>query len=229
MGFKQIRNLSRSEKVTKGISTIYYTLICLILYSKSTAPASNLPGVIHTNNNSNSGGSSSSSGGASAANSSVAAGAGTSASGSNNNTTAGHLAVSGTGTAGVSVPGPTGPLMNNGSRDMSSADLQKLQQQLHDIKEQTMCPVCLDRLKNMIFLCGHGTCQMCGDRMHECPICRKPVEKRILVFWAWILVSAKTETQRLYKMQWSSEDSFQGSHSRMLEICSVIFVNAERA
>jgi hypothetical protein len=22
-----------------------------------------------------------------------------------------------------------------------------------------MCPVCLDRLKNMIFLCGHGTCQ----------------------------------------------------------------------
>ena len=47
---------------------------------------------------------------------------------------------------------------------------------------QTMCPVCLDRLKNMIFLCGHGTCQMCGDRMHECPICRKPVEKRILVF-----------------------------------------------
>ncbi|XP_045135412.1 E3 ubiquitin-protein ligase MIB1-like isoform X2 [Portunus trituberculatus] len=146
------------------------------------APASNLPGVIHTNNNSNSGGSSSSSGGASAGNSSVAAGAGTSASGSNNNTTAGHLAVSGSGTAGVSVPGPTGPLMNNGSRDMSSADLQKLQQQLHDIKEQTMCPVCLDRLKNMIFLCGHGTCQMCGDRMHECPICRKPVEKRILVF-----------------------------------------------
>ena len=45
-----------------------------------------------------------------------------------------------------------------------------------------MCPVCLDRLKNMIFLCGHGTCQMCGDRMQECPICRKPVEKRILLY-----------------------------------------------
>lgn len=46
-----------------------------------------------------------------------------------------------------------------------------------------MCPVCLDRLKNMIFLCGHGTCQMCGDRMSECPICRKAVEKRILLYW----------------------------------------------
>lgn len=73
-------------------------------------------------------------------------------------------------------------LMNNGSRDTSNSDIQKLQQQLQDIKEQTMCPVCLDRLKNMIFLCGHGTCQMCGDRMSECPICRKQVEKRILLY-----------------------------------------------
>ncbi|CAN8001375.1 unnamed protein product [Ixodes hexagonus] len=75
-----------------------------------------------------------------------------------------------------------GHVMNNGVRDSSVNDFQKLQQQLQDIKEQTMCPVCLDRLKNMIFLCGHGTCQMCGDRMSECPICRKSVEKRILLY-----------------------------------------------
>lgn len=76
----------------------------------------------------------------------------------------------------------SGNLMNNGSRDTTNSDIQKLQQQLQDIKEQTMCPVCLDRLKNMIFLCGHGTCQMCGDRMTECPICRKMVERRILLY-----------------------------------------------
>lgn len=108
-----------------------------------------------------------------------------------------------------------GPMMNNGCRDNSNTDVQKLQQQLQDIKEQvrkmrwcriflahrhhifcflllgpsyldellqTMCPVCMDRLRNMIFLCGHGTCQMCGDRMSECPICRKAVEKRILLY-----------------------------------------------
>lgn len=87
--------------------------------------------------------------------------------------------------AAAAAPEPiafTGALMNNGSRDTSNSDIQKLQQQLQDIKEQTMCPVCLDRLKNMIFLCGHGTCQMCGDRMSECPICRKAVEKRILLY-----------------------------------------------
>ncbi|XP_030838657.1 E3 ubiquitin-protein ligase MIB1 [Strongylocentrotus purpuratus] len=67
--------------------------------------------------------------------------------------------------------------MNN-----TNLEVTKLKQQLHDIKEQTVCPVCLDRIKNMIFLCGHGTCQLCGDRMSECPICRKPVEKRILLY-----------------------------------------------
>ncbi|XP_049691669.2 E3 ubiquitin-protein ligase MIB1 isoform X1 [Helicoverpa armigera] len=72
-----------------------------------------------------------------------------------------------------SVPAPPAPAV---------ADVQKLQQQLQDIKEQTMCPICLDRLKNMIFLCGHGMCQMCGDRITVCPICRKQVEKRILLY-----------------------------------------------
>jgi len=77
-------------------------------------------------------------------------------------------------------PTPNQGVQNN--KENSMRDVQKLQQQLADIKEQTMCPVCLDRLKNMIFLCGHGTCQMCGDRMSECPICRKAVERRILLY-----------------------------------------------
>lgn len=86
---------------------------------------------------------------------------------------------------GGTAPTPStssGGLMNNGRQDTTLADLQKLQQQLQDIKDQTCCPVCMDRLKNMIFLCGHGTCQLCGDRMQECPICRKPVERRILLY-----------------------------------------------
>ncbi|OWR41872.1 putative mindbomb protein 1 [Danaus plexippus plexippus] len=85
---------------------------------------------------------------------------------------------------GQPAPAPAAPHhLNNGSRSQHApADVQKLQQQLQDIKEQTMCPICLDRLKNMIFLCGHGMCQMCGDRITVCPICRKQVEKRILLY-----------------------------------------------
>lgn len=122
---------------------------------------------------------------------------------------------------GAGDPRPLqGNLMNNGSHDTSN-DIQKLQQELQDIKEQvkemfsvhclisfyiapsdtyqwfqTMCPVCLDRLKNMIFMCGHGTCQMCGDQMSECPICRKPVEKRILLYH-WSTRFRQRSSQRL--------------------------------
>lgn len=47
---------------------------------------------------------------------------------------------------------------------------------------QTMCQVCMDHKKNCVFLCGHGTCQLCADKITECPICRKPVEKKIILF-----------------------------------------------
>ncbi|KAJ0181928.1 hypothetical protein K1T71_002650 [Dendrolimus kikuchii] len=80
------------------------------------------------------------------------------------------------------APAPPPPAAPPAPPAPPAADVEKLQQQLQDIKEQTMCPICLDRLKNMIFLCGHGMCQMCGDRITVCPICRKQVEKRILLY-----------------------------------------------
>ncbi|CAH1773055.1 unnamed protein product [Owenia fusiformis] len=84
---------------------------------------------------------------------------------------------------GQAPPAPVAAgIMNNGKSDVNSPDFQRLQQQLQDIKDQTCCPVCMDRLKNMIFMCGHGTCQNCGDRMQECPICRKSVDKRVLLY-----------------------------------------------
>ena len=79
-------------------------------------------------------------------------------------------------------------------------DVIVLQQQLQDLKEkviskshplhvyrtlylfQSLCVVCMDRRKNCVFLCGHGTCQPCADKLTECPICRKPVEKKIILF-----------------------------------------------
>ncbi|XP_017842823.2 E3 ubiquitin-protein ligase mind-bomb [Drosophila busckii] len=76
----------------------------------------------------------------------------------------------------------TGLMAPSNVNNFQMDDVQKLKQQLQDIKEQTMCPVCFDRIKNMVFLCGHGTCQMCGDQIEGCPICRKTVEKRILLF-----------------------------------------------
>ena len=80
--------------------------------------------------------------------------------------------------------------LNPGTRTLSSNNnvgddavtLVRLQQQLQEIREQVHCPICMDRLKNMVFLCGHGVCQNCGDRIQECPICRKQIEKSIILY-----------------------------------------------
>ena len=48
---------------------------------------------------------------------------------------------------------------------------------------QIMCPVCVERRRNCVFLCGHGACQLCVDKMMECPICRKVITKIITYDW----------------------------------------------
>lgn len=96
-----------------------------------------------------------------------------------NNTTSPDTIANKPGTSNINT---TNNSSGSNNSNVSMNHIQKLQQQLRDIREQTMCPVCFDRIKNMIFLCGHGTCQMCGDQIEGCPICRKTVEKRILIF-----------------------------------------------
>lgn len=77
------------------------------------------------------------------------------------------------------VPNPAVPSTSRRAEEEND----RLKQQLNDMHERSICPVCLDRYKNMIFLCGHATCQYCGDRLLECPICRKKVEQRILQYF----------------------------------------------
>jgi E3 ubiquitin-protein ligase mind-bomb len=61
-------------------------------------------------------------------------------------------------------------------------DLASLQQQLQEMRDKTQCQVCMDRRKNCVFLRGHGTCQLCADQIIECPICRKTVARKIILF-----------------------------------------------
>lgn len=84
--------------------------------------------------------------------------------------------------AGEAGDGTVLPLPGAPSVAAPPGDYSKMKQQLDEYRELTVCPVCLDRRRNMIFLCGHGTCQQCGDRLKECPICRKAIKDKILVF-----------------------------------------------
>lgn len=83
-------------------------------------------------------------------------------------------------TTGTTAAAPGAPASSSAVSD--AVALARLQQQLQEIREQVHCPICMDRLKNMVFLCGHGVCQNCGDRVQECPICRKQIEKSIILY-----------------------------------------------
>lgn len=68
----------------------------------------------------------------------------------------------------------------------SIQDISFEQQQVQDYKEQKMRPVCFDRTKNMILLCGHAVGQYCFEQIEDCPICRKTGEKRISTFQTFL-------------------------------------------
>uniref|UniRef100_A0A7N2LKQ2 RING-type domain-containing protein n=2 Tax=Quercus lobata TaxID=97700 RepID=A0A7N2LKQ2_QUELO len=51
-----------------------------------------------------------------------------------------------------------------------------------DERNQAVCPICLTNAKDLAFGCGHLTCQDCGARLSNCPICRQPIRNRLRVF-----------------------------------------------
>ena len=60
--------------------------------------------------------------------------------------------------------------------------LKNLEAKVREIESVNTCTICMDRPKNVMFLCGHGTCDICSPSLNICPICRDPIEKKIPVF-----------------------------------------------
>ena len=49
--------------------------------------------------------------------------------------------------------------------------------------EQTLCAVCLERPREVVFSCDHFVvCQPCANAVAECPVCREPVTERRRIF-----------------------------------------------
>lgn len=59
---------------------------------------------------------------------------------------------------------------------------QLLEGKLRKMEESVVCCICVERKKNIIFLCGHGTCHSCAEQLRICHICQKPIEKKIPIF-----------------------------------------------
>ena len=45
--------------------------------------------------------------------------------------------------------------------------------------EEKGCQICMDKRISLVFLCGHGCCDGCAEKLKECPSCRGPVSSKI--------------------------------------------------
>ncbi|XP_052759643.1 E3 ubiquitin-protein ligase MIB2-like isoform X2 [Mya arenaria] len=57
-----------------------------------------------------------------------------------------------------------------------------LERRLNEMEENIMCSICMERKRNMAFLCGHTVCSECGDELRVCHMCRKPIQKKIQLY-----------------------------------------------
>ena len=57
-----------------------------------------------------------------------------------------------------------------------------LESKVSAIEEAFSCGICLERLKNIVFLCGHGACDPCSRTLIECHMCRQIITKKIVIY-----------------------------------------------
>ncbi|XP_075744441.1 uncharacterized protein LOC142803223 isoform X2 [Rhipicephalus microplus] len=60
-------------------------------------------------------------------------------------------------------PGPSGELIRK----------------LREMEDALTCTICMNRHRQVVFMCGHTTCRKCAARIAICHICRRPIERRI--------------------------------------------------
>ncbi len=60
--------------------------------------------------------------------------------------------------------------------------VRELEAKVRDLEESNLCLICMERKRDLAFLCGHQACSECGESLTVCHMCRKPVGKKIHLF-----------------------------------------------
>lgn len=61
-------------------------------------------------------------------------------------------------------------------------EIQRLEARLQEREDTIQCSICMERDKTVVFLCGHGACHQCSDRLQICHICRVEIQNRIQMY-----------------------------------------------
>ncbi|KAK3857055.1 hypothetical protein Pcinc_025124 [Petrolisthes cinctipes] len=75
-----------------------------------------------------------------------------------------------------------GRTVSSKSRQPSAERLKYLETKIAEIEEAHCCSICMERRRNVAFLCGHGACVICAHTLKTCHMCRKPISKKINLY-----------------------------------------------
>lgn len=67
-------------------------------------------------------------------------------------------------------------------RQPSADRLRYLENKILEIEETHCCSICMERRRNVAFLCGHGACSKCSETLKTCHMCRKTIVKKINLY-----------------------------------------------
>lgn len=68
------------------------------------------------------------------------------------------------------------------SRVPSADRLRYLENKIQEYEETHYCSICMERTRDVAFLCGHGACSRCADTLRTCHMCRKTILKKINLY-----------------------------------------------
>ncbi|XP_014209695.1 E3 ubiquitin-protein ligase MIB2 [Copidosoma floridanum] len=77
------------------------------------------------------------------------------------------------------------PDKNKDDKTVKDKDLERLrylETRIADLEEANMCSICMERRRNVAFLCGHGACEHCAAPLKTCHMCRQAITKKINLY-----------------------------------------------
>ena len=74
------------------------------------------------------------------------------------------------------------PSTSTGGPQSSSEELSELKSKLEQLEDAALCQICIERPKNVVFMCGHTFCDTCASSMHLCPNCRQKISRVIPIY-----------------------------------------------
>ncbi|CAG0880694.1 unnamed protein product [Cyprideis torosa] len=60
--------------------------------------------------------------------------------------------------------------------------LKLLEEKIANLEERHVCSICMERTRNVAFLCGHSACIVCANTLKICHMCRTPIQKTIQLY-----------------------------------------------